>query len=319
MKSIELNKDIIYDYLNDPHKNLQWGLRFLRIEKLWRIIKKQDLSKVNIAIIDSGMDLLHEDLCDINIIHAYNFIDDNTNIQDDYGHGTAITGVIAATANNNKGIAGIAQNVNIMPLKVIDKNGRAEPLNITRAINWAISHSADIINLSIGTQSSNDLIEKNSYLINNEELIVRKLVNKKITLVSSIGNNKGKSMNFPANLENVISVGAYGVKGRPPQIFISRNNSFSNPTTIFAPGVAIYTSLLNNQYGYVDGSSAACAFVTGSLGVIRSQFDKNTFYDLLHTNLLKSCDIFEDMGKQNLILNVDKLWQICLEKSININ
>lgn len=317
MSGVKLNSEKIYDYLNDAHKDLQWGLRFLRIEKLWCAIKKQDMHKVNIAIIDSGIDLTHEDLCDINIVHAYNFIDNNTNVQDDYGHGTAVAGVIAATANNNKGIAGVAQGVNVMPLKVIDKNGSANSLNVIRAIDWAILHSADIINLSMGTKRYTNFWERNNYLINNEELIIRKLINNKVILVSSIGNNKGRAMDFPANMGNVIGVGAYGVKGRPPEIFISRNNSFSYSTTIFAPGVAIYTSLLNNQYGYVDGSSVACAFVSGSLGAICSQFEKKTFYDLLYTNLFESCDVFEDMGKQNLILNVDKLWQLCLKKLAN--
>lgn len=310
-----LNENKIYDYLNDTHKEYLWGLRFLRFENTWAIINKKQLKNVRIALIDSGLDINHEDLRDVNIEDGYNFLDDNEDVQDSYGHGTAIAGVIAATSNNNLGVAGVASGTTIVPIKVINNKGVATPEDVEKAIQWAIEKDVDFINLSLGQRKQKIDTNINTFY-NAENEILKMALEKNIIFVSSIGNNKRKQMDYPASMNGVIGVGAYGVYNRPFKIFVSKNNSETYNETIHAPGVAIFTTLLNNKYGYVSGSSIACAFVTGALALIKSIFPQIT-PKLIKDVLLETCNVVYDNEEKMNIINVDNILNRCNELFLN--
>ncbi len=113
---------------------------------------------VTVAVIDTGIDLTHPDLVN-NIVAGYDFVNNDANPSYDVAgsgnasHGTHVAGIIAATANNAVGVAGVAPRVKIMPLRVLDDSGNGNSLNAELAIEYAIDHGAKVINMSLSTGS----------------------------------------------------------------------------------------------------------------------------------------------------------------------
>ncbi len=111
---------------------------------------------VTVAILDSGVAYADRgpyrrspDLADSRFVRGHDFVDDDPYPNDEFGHGTFIASTIAATANNAYGTVGVAYRARIMPIRVLDFEGRGFPSTIARAIRYAVSHDADIINLSL--------------------------------------------------------------------------------------------------------------------------------------------------------------------------
>ena len=138
------------------------------VEGAWNIT--QGASSVTIAVIDSGLDRTHDDIESNRIVMPFNFSNNNTDVNDFMGHGTHVTGIIAATSNN-EGATGVDQHCRIMPLKI----GNVD--NIIQAIYYAVDNGADIINLSIGGISLNQNFKEKfdeaiNYIIDNNVLFI---------------------------------------------------------------------------------------------------------------------------------------------------
>jgi len=110
--------------VDDPYYHDQWCLEFIRGAAAWSTISGPSPRGVVVAVLDSGIHRGHPDLNSLNILSGRNFIPDENpnNPLDDYGHGTAVAGVIAATRNNEFGVASMADGVTIMPLRVLSGN-----------------------------------------------------------------------------------------------------------------------------------------------------------------------------------------------------
>lgn len=303
----KLNEEIkVYDLINDTFKRYLWGLRFIQLEKTWGEVEEQELKKIRIALIDSGIDVNHEDLKYTNILPGYNFIDDNNDISDSYYHGTSVAGVIAAQKNNNIGIAGVACGVTILPLKVIDKEGKANIQDVINAIEYAIDNNVNIINLSMGYQKGvAGILNNSNVLLDKEYQLLKKAIERNIIIVSSVGNNAGLPMDFPASMDDVISVASYGIIRIPLKVYWSNRNSEPDDKTIFAPGEAIMTTLPNNNYWYTSGASIATAFVTGSVALIKARYPNISPKQLQEILINKSDTLFYKTKKMRL-LNVDR-------------
>ena len=111
---------------------------------------------VTIAVLDSGVAYARRgryrrspDLATGRVVKGYDFVDGDPFPNDEYGHGTFIAGTIAATANNAYGTVGVAYRAKIMPVRVLDYEGRGYPSTIARAIRYAVRNGADVINLSL--------------------------------------------------------------------------------------------------------------------------------------------------------------------------
>jgi PKD repeat protein len=154
---------------------------------------------VVVAIIDSGVDIYHEDL---NCMTGYDFGDNDTNPMDDSrsaGHGTCCAGVTAAVANNNTGIAGIAGNCTIMPLKVADRRGSMGFTSITNAIYYAADNGADVISMSLGAAITSDPAT---------DAALQYAYNAGVTILAATGNENNSVISYPAINAYVIGVGA---------------------------------------------------------------------------------------------------------------
>jgi subtilisin family serine protease len=140
---------------NDPYFSRQWGLTKIQAPQAWATSTG---AGVVIAVIDTGIDLSHEDLA-ANITPGTSVFKCpkkgtcNTNGQDDYGHGTHVAGIAAAVMNNGKGIVGVAPSAKLMSVKVLDKTGSGSVGDIATGIRYAADHNAKVLNLSLGELS----------------------------------------------------------------------------------------------------------------------------------------------------------------------
>jgi PKD repeat protein len=154
---------------------------------------------VVIAIIDSGVDIYHEDL---NCTTGYDFGNNDSNPMDDSrsaGHGTCCAGVAAAVADNGTGVVGIAGGSVIMPLKVADRRGSMSFTYITNALYYAADNGADIISMSLGAAISTDAAMDAALLY---------AYNSGCTILAATGNENNSVISYPAINQYVIGVGA---------------------------------------------------------------------------------------------------------------
>lgn len=135
---------------NDPGFTKQWGMSIIGAPTAWT---RGTGAGITIAIIDTGIDLAHEDLKD-KIVQGHDYIDGDDVPQDENGHGTHVSGIAAASTGNGLGVAGVAPGAKIMPIRVLDKNGTcstaAHPCRVEEAIVYAVQHGAQVINMSLG-------------------------------------------------------------------------------------------------------------------------------------------------------------------------
>lgn len=141
---------------NDPLFAKQWALTKIQAEQAWAISTG---TGVIIAIIDTGIDLGHEDLA-ANTVPGTSVLkcpkrakSCNTTGQDDQGHGSHVAGTAAAVTGNGKGVAGVAPNAKLMPVKVLDSKGSGSIGDIAAGIRYAADHSAKVLNMSLGVMS----------------------------------------------------------------------------------------------------------------------------------------------------------------------
>jgi subtilisin family serine protease len=135
---------------NDPLYPRQWHLKRIGAPAAWTTAKGVG---VTIAIVDTGVNVNHEDLRDRISPVRFDAIDGGTNVSDKNGHGTASAGVAAATLGNARGVVGVAPKARIMPIRVFDPNdpeGTAKDADTAEGVMFAADHGADVINLSLG-------------------------------------------------------------------------------------------------------------------------------------------------------------------------
>ena len=243
---------------------------------------------VIVAVIDTGVDYDHEDLIDNIWVNAKeipdNGIDDDSNgYVDDYygvdivskrgngddtnGHGTHVAGIIAAR-NNNVGVLGIAYNVKIMSVKAAMHNGTLNQADIAKAILYAYENGAEVINMSFGGTACSIAVQD-----------ALATAYTRCVLVASAGNNGiynegfGAIPNYPAALTYVLGVMSVDSTGR--------ESAFSNwdvmpfngvEYELYAPGENIMSTLPNNKYGYLSGTSMAAPVVSAFAAILRSEF-----------------------------------------------
>ena len=193
---------------------------------------------------------------------GWNWIDDHNNPQDDHGHGTHCAGIAAADTGNGIGIAGVCPNARIMPLKAFQSSGAASNVDIAKAIEYAYKNGADVISMSFtGPESSliRDALE---------------LAYSTSVLVAAAGNKPSEGIRYPASYSYVIGVGASDVAwDDETSSYKEIIAGFTNTTNadIYAPGVSIRSTLLDDTYASWSGTSMATPVVAGIAGLLVSE------------------------------------------------
>ena len=250
------------------------------ISKAW---EKSTGNGVTVAVIDTGIDILHEDLAEniwvntgeipsngidddgngkVDDVNGWNFNDNNnivfdTSNMENENHGTHIAGVIAAVKENGKGIAGVAPSSKVMPLKVF-KNGTAYTSDIINAIQYAESMGVKIVSCSWGSIDDNTALKE-------------AIQNSNMLFVCAAGNssvNVDCNPVYPAafdcnNIITVASVNQYGSLS-------NFSNYGESSVDVAAPGEEIQSTLSGGTYGEKSGTSMAAAFVSGEAALLLS-------------------------------------------------
>ncbi len=182
----------------DPLLARQWGHGAIRMHEARKAVKFHDATDILVAVIDSGVDMTHPDLK--KVVRAYeNFLAPAEDDRDYRGHGTHVTGIIAALMNNNVGIAGLCR-APIANLKALPRNGGAWNASAYyQALARPIDLKARVVNLSLGGQ-----------LDPGERDIIADLIDAGIVVVAAMGNEfeEGNPTSYPAAYDGVIAVGA---------------------------------------------------------------------------------------------------------------
>jgi hypothetical protein len=156
VKFAELDRLVKPDFVsNDPYFGSEWHLSKVGAPTAWDVSQG---GGITIAILDSGVDGSHPDLA-AQMVPGYNFYDNNTNTSDVNGHGTAVAGVAAATTNNAMGVAGIAGQAKIMPVRIADANAYAYYSTIAQGLTWAADNGARVANCSYGGVAGSSAIQ----------------------------------------------------------------------------------------------------------------------------------------------------------------
>ncbi|MBC7870720.1 MAG: S8 family serine peptidase, partial [Chitinophagaceae bacterium] len=231
--------------LEDPLQSQQWALPVIGAPSAWESLPA-DSASVVVAVIDSGICADHPDLAN-RILAGYDFIEDDAVPQDDFGHGCAVAGVIAADGNNGIGIAGIAPNARIMPLRVLDQRGNGLYSNVAAAVVWAADNGAQIINLSLGGANQSSLLQNAiDYAIARNSIVI------------AAAGNTGGAVLYPAAYAPVIAVGSVD-----QNLERSSFSSYGTEIDVYAPGSDVLSTAPNGGYLTRSGTSIAAPQVAG--------------------------------------------------------
>jgi serine protease len=224
---------------NDPLFKSQWHLTMIDMPAAWR--RGQGKGAV-VAIIDTGVSSGEgklprvPDLEGTNFVPGYNFVTDNDRPDDDHGHGTHVAGTVAQRTHNDFGVAGVAPQASIMPLKVLTKQGWGTAGDIAEAIRWAADHGAHVINMSLGGGGYSAVMAK----------AVKYAHEKGLVVVCAAGNTGRARVEYPAAYPGALAVSAVGPDGDRAWY-----SSYGKELFIAAPGGDTRVDL--NGDGIADG------------------------------------------------------------------
>ncbi len=300
------NVSITQSVYNPNDEYYQWGEQKEGFDPIdiigaWEKINYDARENITIAVIDTAIDLEHEDLIG-NFVDGYDFIADmpiNSNYENrvDNVHGTHVAGIAAAISDNEIGLAGVAGGVKIMPLRVLDENGESSGTEVIDAIKWAADHGADVINLSLSKYRY--LRDENGYFIKDEngelidtksqaeEEVISYAINKGVVIISATGNLSNhwiegdigdhdyvdgqelyyNHVGYPAAYSGVIGVGAVDTKASTEPIIADFSN-IGYEVDVVAPGVDIFGTVPTNDYVVKSGTSMSTPFVSGLAALI---------------------------------------------------
>ncbi|MCB0061446.1 MAG: S8 family serine peptidase [Caldilineaceae bacterium] len=214
-----------------------------------------------VAILDTGFQLDHPDLAASWTTARYDFVDDDadpTDIADGddsdndgffdeaFGHGTHIAGIVHL----------VAPDAELMPLRVLNSDGHGNIFVIAEAVQYAIAHGADVINLSLGSPEESDLME---------DILKAAIREHNVVVVAAAGNLSSSTKQFPASDDQVLAVTAINEASQKSDFA-----NFGEWIDVAAPGEGILSTFPVSDHAHWSGTSMAVPFVAGHAAVIRS-------------------------------------------------
>jgi len=231
---------------------LPWGVDRIGAELVHSWNKGQG---VKVAILDTGIDLDHPDL---RVAGDVTFVPGTTSGDDDNGHGTLVAGITAAL-DNSIGTVGIAPEVELYAVKVLDKNGIGTMSSLRRGIEWAIENDMQVINMSFGVDAK---------LGHEFRRVLKEAYRAGIVIVAAAGNDgtaegEGDTMWAPAKYKQVIAVGAIDEADNRCSL-----SSTGDTLELVAPGVNIHSTRKGGGYANLNATSAASPHVAGVVALL---------------------------------------------------
>ncbi|MDO8681934.1 MAG: S8 family serine peptidase [Armatimonadota bacterium] len=281
---------------NDQHyvDDWQWGLyspgavrRDIHAPEAWDITTGS--SDIIIAVVDTGARSYHEDLQGAGpgpkILPGYNAVANSTNTNDTNGHGTFVSGIAAADTDNYIGMAGVAWNARILPIKVIEGEFGYEA-DAAEGIIWAVDNGAKVLNMSFGGYDDVPVME---------QAIDYAWSNGCVSVCSS-GNDSINELHYPSAYTNALAVGASDEYDQRWDDFFLGGSNFGPWLDVMAPGTNILSSYIEEDWvfdlGYYTlgtGTSASAPFVSGIAALLWSEHPNWTNYQIVQ-QIISTCD-----------------------------
>jgi hypothetical protein len=256
-----------------------WGADLIKAPEVWK--QGYTGQGIVVAILDTGVARNHPDLNSniwqnndeianngvdddlngfVDDVYGWNFADNSNNTLDVRNHGTHVAGTITGV-KNNFGVTGIAYNAKIMPVKVFNDQGSGTYSSLIQGIYYAVDNGAKIINMSLGGSSNLEDLEN----------AIEYASSKGVIVVSAAGNANASIPDYPAQyaINDGIAVGAVN-KSNKRAGFSNKAGNDPNMAYVNAPGVNVYSTLANNGYGSLSGTSMATPHVAGVVALMLS-------------------------------------------------
>lgn len=253
---------------NDPHAGVPDVYESFELGGAWEAVVPR--AEVTVAVLDTGIDRTHEELTGANILDGYDAVAQRAGVQDDAdGHGTAVTGLIAAAADNGVGMAGVAYGVTVLPIRVSNDANRIYSSDLIAGIRFAADAGADILNLSFG-----------GYTYSAAEYdAVAYALDKGCILIAAAGNDGQTAQAalpvYPAAYDGVISVGSCAPDGT--RSVFSQNN---DAVDVLAPGENLLLAAIGETgYRTDSGTSYSAAIVSGVAALALSALDGDVRFE----------------------------------------
>jgi subtilisin family serine protease len=244
-----VEKDFVQNWLRaasreDPpppeEQREPWGIERVNASAAWGVTQGDG---VNLAVIDTGIDTDHPDL---KVAGGVNCVEPGKPFKDDHGHGTHVAGTIAAQ-DNEQGVVGVAPEVSLYGVKVLDAYGSGTFADVISGIQWAVENGMDIANMSLGAGYGTDALED----------AVKKAAAAGLTIVAAAGNSGG-DVGYPAAYPETIAVAASDSKDK-----VAWFSSRGPEVDFIAPGVDVLSTAMDGGYAEMSGTSMASPHVAG--------------------------------------------------------
>ena len=251
---------------NDPELTNQWGLDQasdvdVDAPEAWDISIGDP---VIIAFLDTGIDSDHPDLEDKQV-SGWDFVGNDSDPEDDHGHGANVISVGAANTDNGAGIAGACWGCRVMPLKVLNSNNAGSYSDFSDGIIWATDNGARVINLSAGGVAYSSTLQNAGRYAHDAGAI----------LVTITHNQNTTPIYYPARFQENIAVGGTDDQDRRAVPFCggsSPGSNYGNEIDVVAPGDLILGAQIGGGYNQRCGTSQAAPLVSGLVGIMRTLY-----------------------------------------------
>ena len=250
---------------SDPLRSHQWGLDMIHADEAHAVTSG---AGAVVAVVDTGIDAAHPDLQG-RVLPGYDLVSGDATPQDGQGHGTHVSGIIAADASNGVGVDSVAPGAKILPIRVLDDNGSGSSAAVAAGIDWATSHGADVINLSLGGSIPLGGLGQESDI----DAAIERALAHNVVVVAAAGNDSLPLCENNPFGGRVLCVGAVDRRG-----LRSFYSSFGEGVNILAPGGSslpgtdedILSTYNDGGYHYLAGTSQATPHVSGVAALLAS-------------------------------------------------